>query len=202
MRADVIVISRRNRVRWELGLRLGLPVEVVTGRPQELSDIYVTPLSPKVAIIDVSTLFPSPDPSIAPPPPGGRLGSTAFMVVGFQTDSDALLAALREGIPIHLIERLTREDLLQMMSDHQPVSRLHAGIGRLCAERVLDYLLTSCAEPKLKRRQAEIPEARSQRCTGGMVAGVQGHDDLFLQSQEPRDVSRPVLTRQASLADR
>lgn len=198
MRTDVIVISRRDGVRRELGLRLGLPAAIVTGRSWELSEIYVSSaLPPKVAIIDVQMLFPIPDPAVAPPPPDARLGLTAFMVVGFQADSDALLAALKEGIPIHLLEKVTREDLVQAVNVPRRASTLHVGMGRLSEERVLSYLHRSYAERTLARREAEVSERARTGYGNRRGTTVLGSGEVFGYYRERYGTRRPLLHRKA-----
>ncbi len=174
MRSSVVVISRREQVRRELVRRLGLPAEVAADCGWDLSDVlYPSPLAPRVAIVDVACLFPSPDASL-PPPSGTAPLPTTLMVVGLEVDAEALLAAMREGIPIHVLEKVTRDDLPPVADGHGARGGLRVLVGQLCAQRVLTYLRKSSAGSTLTRREAQVIEMVRKGYSNRKIASILG----------------------------
>lgn len=154
MGPEIVVVSRRDRVRADLALRLGRLAEAAPAHPWTLSDLFACPpAAPRMAIVDVLELFPEPDCWSLPISPATGV---SMLVVGFRADSDALLAAMDEGIPVHVLEDLTGATILQMVGMSRRVAELYLLAGRLCAERVWRYLRRRCSGSMLTRREAQI----------------------------------------------
>ncbi len=143
-------------MRRELSLRLGRLCDADCGCLWGLSDLHALLLqTPRLAIIDVLELVRRRDASALPALP---LALPPLAVVGFRNDSNAILAALNEGIPVHVLDDMAAPALAQMVGEGSSVPELYGRMGRLCAERVHRFLLRNSAQPALTRREAQILE--------------------------------------------
>lgn len=171
MRPEIMVVTHRDRMRRELELRLGQAAGVAGGRCWDLSDLFTLSQLPPLAIVDVLELFPRPDCwglplSSAPAMP--------VLVGGFRGDSDALLAALNEGIPVQVLEDLAGATLAKMVGVQEGIPGLYPRMGRLCAERVWGYLQGLSEGPALTRREAEVLQLVAEGYSNRRIARTLG----------------------------
>lgn len=206
LRSGIVVVSRRASMRRQLSLRLGRLCHADCEGLRELPDLYALPPgAPRLAIIDVLELVRRLDCSLLPNLP---LALPLLAVIGFRHDSDAILAVLNEGVPVHVLEDMATSALAQMVGEGSPVPELYDRMGRLCAERVHRFLLRNSVQPALTRREAEILELVRAGCPNSEIAqllkidlktvknhlthvyeklGVSGRHEAIVRFPEPRN---------------
>ncbi len=174
MRPNVVFVGRRDQVRRELASRLGQLCDTACWGPWRLADVFWSPpRTPRLAIVDVLELFRRVDASLRPPL---QQPLPAIVVVGFRSDSTSILAALNEGIPVHILEDMVDSSLAEMVGGGASVPVLYSGMGRLCAERIHAFLRRTCAGPTLTRRESQVLELVRQGYANPEIARILGID--------------------------
>lgn len=153
MLPEVHVITDRDRVRSTVKSLLG-SLPSVRDRPQ-LPPVITAPFPrlPSSAVVDVLSLLAPLNP---PEIPALRAESPRLVVIGCESDADAVLAALEERIPVYILELLTGQVLGRLLGRRGSDTDIYARIARYTAERVRWLLENRGRSERLTRRQAEV----------------------------------------------
>ncbi len=169
MLPSVSVVSHRPEVREALAALLEDCARCrrreLAWRPQTLS----SPSLPTTTIIDVLCLFTRKAKAGVPVP---RIETARVMVVGLRRDSDAMIAAFSEGIPVHVLEDLTAESLARITGASRGPRSIYFRFARLCAQRVKRLLVERWEREALSRREVQVLSLLGKGHTNAEIAAA------------------------------
>lgn len=163
------LVSRRPEIWTEVSRILKAFPGSKQGSPQLAAAILGPRLSDvELVLVDVATLFPVQSRHVSLMPSS----LSRILVVGLLGDTEAILAALNEGIHVYVLQETGAQTMARLMEMDSQVSALHFELGVLWGARVRRLLVRRAEQAMLTRQESAVLRLMQGGLGNPQIAGA------------------------------